>query len=230
MKIILSTHSEDKRKEFIALAGNSFEVETLPDDFPEIPETGKTLEENARIKAKFVFDTLYEPSLADDTGLEVSTLGGAPGVHTARFAGEHATHEHNCEKLLHELEGKSDRSATFITVICFIDENGEEFFFKGSSKGTITKEYRGTNGFGYDPIFEPSDGGGKTFAQMTSEEKNRLSHRSRALHLLLDSPLQIPKKRNGLKQYLFYSRRLKMQLFYILHSAFTILLAPSTNG
>jgi XTP/dITP diphosphohydrolase len=192
MKIILSTHSEDKRKEFIALAANSFEVETLPDDFPEIPETGKTLEENARIKAKFVFDTLHLPSLADDTGLAVDALGGAPGVYSARYAGEHATHQLNCEKLLHELEDKSDRSAIFITVICFIDQHGDEFFFKGTSKGKITKEYRGTNGFGYDPIFEPSDGGGKTYAQMKSEEKNRLSHRSRAFHLLLDSLSESP--------------------------------------
>jgi XTP/dITP diphosphohydrolase len=194
MKIILSTHSADKRKEFIALVGDLFKVETLPDDFPDIPETGKTLEENARIKAQYVFDRLHQPSLADDTGLEVAALGGAPGIYTARYAGEHATHEHNCEKLLHDLEGKSDRSATFITVICFIDENGHEFFFKGTSKGHITKEYRGTNGFGYDPIFEPADGGGKTFAEMTSEEKNRLSHRSRALNLLLDALSASPKK------------------------------------
>ncbi len=186
MKIILSTHSLDKCKEFVALAGTSVEVETLPDNFPEIPETGTTLEENARIKAKFVFETLHQPSLADDTGLQVGALGGAPGVRTARYAGEHATHELNCEKLLHDLQGKTDRSATFVTVICFIDKDGEEFFFKGTSKGTITKEYRGTNGFGYDPIFEPSDGGGKTFAEMTSEEKNGLSHRSRAMKALLD--------------------------------------------
>ncbi len=181
MKIILATHNAHKREELITLAENSFEIELLPDDFPEIPETGITLEENALIKARFVFDTLHQPTLADDTGLEVTALGGAPGVYTARYAGENASYEDNCTKLLHELHDKKDRRASFSTVICFIDQQGKERFFKGSVDGIITESFRGTSGFGYDPVFEPLEGGGKTFAEMTSDEKNKLSHRARAM-------------------------------------------------
>jgi XTP/dITP diphosphohydrolase len=184
-KIILATHNLHKRDELIALTGNFIEIELLPDDFPEIPETGDTLEENAHIKARFVFEELGKAVLADDTGLEVEVLNGAPGVYTARYAGENATYNDNCEKLLYELEGKENRAAKFITVICYIDEDGKEYFFKGSVDGTITKEYRGSNGFGYDPVFEPLEGNGKTFAEMASDEKNRLSHRSRAMDQFL---------------------------------------------
>jgi XTP/dITP diphosphohydrolase len=185
MKIILATHNLHKREELLALANNLVEIGLLPDDFPEIPETGNTLEENARIKARFVFDMLHQPTLADDTGLEVVSLGGAPGVYTARYAGENATYEDNCKKLLHELDAKDDRRAYFRTVICFIDSKGGEHLFTGSVEGIITKRFRGINGFGYDSIFEPLEGDGKTFAEMTSKEKNNLSHRARAMSQFL---------------------------------------------
>ena len=185
MKIILATHNLHKREELLALVGDVFQIELLPDDFPEIPETGSTLEENALIKARSVFESLHLPALADDTGLEVEALGGAPGVFTARYAGENATYEENCQKLLDELKDKNDRSAKFSTVICFVDEKGIEYFFRGDVHGTITRAFRGENGFGYDPVFEPYEGAGKTFAEMTSVQKNSLSHRARAIHEFL---------------------------------------------
>ncbi len=188
MKIILATHNLHKRKELLALVGDAFEIEVLPDNFPEIPETGNTLEENALIKARFVFETLHQPTFADDTGLEVDALDGAPGVYTARYAGENATYEDNCQKLLIALKDKADRSAKFITVICFIDEKGREHFFRGEVKGMISEEALGTNGFGYDPVFMPLDDAKmRTFSQMDTFEKNALSHRSRAMELFLSS-------------------------------------------
>ena len=186
MKIILATHNLHKRDELLVLASGSFEVEILPGDFPEIPETGNTLQENAAIKSRFVFDATGQPSFADDTGLEVTALGGAPGVYTARYAGENATYEDNCKKLLHELREVTDRTAKFSTVISFTDALGKDNYFEGSVEGIITKDFRGTNGFGYDPVFEPVEGGGKTFAEMTSDEKNRISHRARAMKKFLE--------------------------------------------
>jgi XTP/dITP diphosphohydrolase len=185
MKIILATHNPHKREELLTLVGDMFDIQILPDDFPEIPETGATLEENASIKARFVFEKLHQSALADDTGLEVAALGGAPGVYTARYAGENATYEDNCRKLLDELTNESDRRAKFSTVICFIDEKGTEHFFRGEVQGTITKDFRGMNGFGYDPVFEPLEGKGKTFAEMSSSEKNSVSHRARAMRQFL---------------------------------------------
>jgi XTP/dITP diphosphohydrolase len=185
MKIILATHNPHKREELLALAGNSFEVELLPEDFPDIPETGNILEENARIKARFVHERLHLSALADDTGLEVEALDGAPGVYTARYAGENASYQDNCDKLLRELQGSTDRNAMFTTIIYYIDSDNKEHVFTGSVEGRITESIRGSNGFGYDPIFEPIEGHGKTFAEMTSQEKNRLSHRARAMQKFL---------------------------------------------
>jgi XTP/dITP diphosphohydrolase len=185
MKIILATHNDHKKEELLTLAGSNIDIALLPDNFPEIPETGATLEENARMKARFVFDMLDQPVLADDTGLEVEALGGEPGVYTARYAGEKATYEDNCKKLLRELGAEENRKAAFTTALCFIDSAGVEYIFTGSVNGTITKHARGSNGFGYDPVFEPSEGNGKTFAEMTSEEKNELSHRAKAMRRFL---------------------------------------------
>ncbi|MDP4220197.1 MAG: RdgB/HAM1 family non-canonical purine NTP pyrophosphatase [Bacteroidota bacterium] len=193
MKIILATHNIHKREELIALAGKNLDIEILPDDFPEIPETGNTLDANARMKARFVFDRLHQSALADDTGLEVDALAGAPGVYTARFAGENATYDDNCRKLLSVLKGNSNRRAKFVTVICFIDSGGNEHVFEGEVKGNITEEYRGSSGFGYDPIFEPEEGRGRTFAEMSASEKNSLSHRSRAMAHFLSALPEIAK-------------------------------------
>ncbi len=186
MNIILATHNPHKCDELLALAGDALEIKILPDDFPEIPETGSSLRENAAIKSRFVFEAIGLPSLADDTGLEVQALHGAPGVFSARYAGEDATYLDNCKKLLLELDGNTAREAKFSTVICFTDATGKEHFFEGSVEGRITTGFRGKNGFGYDPIFEPLEGGGKTFAEMPSEQKNRLSHRARAMSKFLD--------------------------------------------
>ena len=147
----------------------------------DIPETADTLEGNALMKARFLYEKYGVDCFADDTGLEVTALGGAPGVHTARYAGNHDS-EANMNKLLNELEKKSDRSAQFRTVIALIIE-GKEFLFEGIVKGTIAKEKAGDGGFGYDPIFIP-EGFTQTFSQMGNDSKNHISHRALAVEKL----------------------------------------------
>ena len=154
------------------------------DDFPqigEIEETGTTLLENSLIKARTVHELTGLPALADDTGLEVDALDGAPGVYSARFAGENPTYEDNVNKLLSKLEGVSTekRTARFRTVIAFVDDR-MELFAQGIIEGLITVEPRGHGGFGYDPVFLPATEG-KTFSEMSQERKNQISHRGRAL-------------------------------------------------
>lgn len=185
MTLILATKNKDKAEELAKLLGGSAEIQTLPDDFLEIKETGTTLEENARHKAQSVYREFRIPTVADDTGLEVNALDGDPGVYTARYAGDAATYDDNNRKLLKELKDKSDRSASFITSICYIDAQGHEHVFRGEVKGIIAMEARGRNGFGYDPVFIPVDGDGSTFAEMPSGEKNMLSHRARAIKQLI---------------------------------------------
>jgi XTP/dITP diphosphohydrolase len=184
MTMLLATKNKHKAEELTKLIGKYAEIQTLPEDFPEIEETGTTLEENARIKARTVYDKFQVATVADDTGLEVSALDGKPGVYTARYAGEAASYEDNYRKLLKELKDNSDRSASFITSICYIDEQGNEHFFKGEVKGIIAFEPRGGNGFGYDPVFIPVDGDGSTFAEMSASDKNTISHRARAIQQL----------------------------------------------
>lgn len=164
----------------------SIQIKTLKDiGFDaEIPETGKTLEENAAIKARTIYDLYKMPVFADDTGLEVETLGGRPGVYSARYAGEGAGFQDNYNKLLFELKGLNNRNAAFRTVFCFIDASGSEAFFEGSIEGEITTTPVGSNGFGYDPVFRPL-GQSKTFAEMSADEKNACSHRARAVQNLV---------------------------------------------
>ncbi|MEP7235942.1 MAG: RdgB/HAM1 family non-canonical purine NTP pyrophosphatase [Ignavibacteriota bacterium] len=185
MKIILATHNDHKVRELVAIAGDIISVGKLPDNFPEIPETGTTLSENASIKSQTVFKSLGVAALADDTGLEVAALGGEPGVYSARYAGAGATFKSNCDKLLAAMAGITERDARFVTILCFTDIHGSDHFFEGEVEGIITASPRGSGGFGYDPIFEPLEGKGKTFAEMTSEEKNLISHRSRAMKKFL---------------------------------------------
>lgn len=149
----------------------------------EIEETGETLEENAYLKATHVFERLWRPVIADDTGLEVAALGGLPGVRTARFAGPNATALENNLLLLERLAGHTDRRAQFRTVLCYRD-NLRTIFAEGTCSGTIAEQPRGTYGFGYDPLFIP-DGYDRTFAEMEPDEKNRISHRRRALEHLV---------------------------------------------
>jgi len=157
------------------------------DRAPDVEETGSTLEENARIKARGVGEALGLPAVADDTGLEIDALGGAPGVRAARYAGENATYADNVAKVLDALRDTKAlrRTARFATVVVARTLGGGELVVRGEVEGLITTEPRGVGGFGYDSIFEPIEGDGRTFAEMTSEEKHALSHRGRALRGLV---------------------------------------------
>lgn len=153
-------------------------------DWPEVVETGDTLEENALLKARCVVEATGLPVVADDTGLEVAALSGAPGVHTARFAGPDASYEDNVRKMLEEMKGVIDRAARFRTVVALAFPDGVEITAEGSIEGRIGEEIRGDGGFGYDPIFEVE---GETLSEMGIEQKNQLSHRARAFWALAAS-------------------------------------------
>lgn len=156
-------------------------------DFPdleEVIEDRETLEGNALKKARYVFEETGLPALSDDTGLEVDALGGRPGVYSARYAGEDASYQDNVDKLLGELNGADDRTAQFRTVVAFITESGLHTF-EGVCKGTIIKQERGDQGFGYDPVFVPK-GYGQTFAELNADIKNEISHRGRAIQKFYD--------------------------------------------
>lgn len=157
-----------------------------------IPETGSTIEENAIIKAEFLFENHQVACFADDSGLEVFALNGEPGVFSARYAGDKKDDMANMAKLLANLEGKTNRAAQFKTVICHIDARGEKRVFIGTISGEISHQMAGNNGFGYDPLFVP-DGYEITFAEMTSEEKNTISHRARAMQQLKSFLINTPK-------------------------------------
>ena len=184
MQIVLATHNRGKMEEMAAILGQlPVELLTL-DAFPEIgdiPETGNTLKENAFIKAETVHRLTGLPALADDTGLEVDALNGAPGIYSARYAGADATFDDNCQKMLKELDSipLERRTARFCTVIAFVNR-GEKEWVQGVAEGRIIEEKRGVGGFGYDPIFyyPPLR---KTFAELDSVEKNSISHRGKAL-------------------------------------------------
>lgn len=154
---------------------------------PDVEETATTLEENARIKARGVGAALRLLAVADDTGLEVDALDGAPGVYAARYAGEHATYTDNVAKLMTALRGVPEpmRTARFATVVVARTPGGDELVVRGEVEGHIVTEPRGHGGFGYDSVFEPTEGDGRTFAEMTPDEKHALSHRGRALRLLV---------------------------------------------
>jgi XTP/dITP diphosphohydrolase len=161
-----------------------------PVESPDVEETGTTLEENARIKASGLVEALGLPAIADDTGLEVAALGGAPGVYSARYAGEDASYADNVDKLLGALDGLGDdvsRGARFATVAIARWPDGREIAVRGEVDGTIAATARGRAGFGYDPVFVPREGDGRTFAEMTAAEKHALSHRGRAFRALADA-------------------------------------------
>jgi XTP/dITP diphosphohydrolase len=154
---------------------------------PDVEETGTTLEENARIKARGVGDALGLLTVADDTGLEIDVLDGAPGVYAARYAGEHATYADNVAKVLDVLDGVPalKRTARFATVVVARAPDGDELVVRGEVEGLIAMEPRGGGGFGYDSVFEPLEGDGRTFAEMSPDEKHAISHRGRALRALV---------------------------------------------
>jgi len=185
MKIIFATGNRNKLKEASQILGSSFELIT-PADIgitEDIPETSDTIKGNAIQKAEYLFSKTGNPCFADDTGLEVDALNGAPGVYSARYAGEGKKSSDNMHKLLTELHGTTERTAQFRTTIALILKNGELHTFDGIIKGSITTTEKGTGGFGYDPIFMP-DGYDKTFAELSDEEKNKISHRGLAMKKL----------------------------------------------
>ena len=186
MKLVFATHNPNKSKEVQVLMPPGMEIVTLDEIgyTKEIPETGLTLEENALIKARTIYEATGINCFADDTGLEVNTLDGEPGVYSARYAGEPANSIKNMDKLLENLKSSADRSARFRTVFALIID-GKEHLFEGIVKGTIISEKHGEGGFGYDPIFLP-DGFEQTFAQMQLSEKNKISHRGRALRKMVE--------------------------------------------
>lgn len=184
-KLVFATNNAHKLEEIRAILGDKVEVLSLKDIQcdADIPETADTLEGNAVLKAEYIYRHYGLDCFADDTGLEVEVLNGAPGVYSARYAGgEGHDSEANMRKLLAEMEGKTNRKAQFRTAICLI-EGGAEHLFEGVVKGEIIEEKRGASGFGYDPVFMP-EGYTETFAEMGSEEKNRISHRARAVQAL----------------------------------------------
>ena len=178
---IIASNNAHKVSEIQLLIGSAFELKTLADiGFTEdIPETGDTLVENALIKARHIYEIYQQNCFADDSGLEIEALDGAPGVYSARYAGEPVNHQKNNEKVLHALLGKSNRKAAFRTVIALIFE-GQEFIFEGKIEGKITESLKGNNGFGYDPIFQPN-GYDQCFAEMSLSEKTQISHRGIAV-------------------------------------------------
>ena len=185
MELIFATHNNNKVKEVTKMLPSYLSMKSLTDInfFDEIEETGTTFEKNAQLKAKTIFDKTGKNIFADDSGLVIEALDGAPGVYSARYAGT-GKDEDNIAKALKELEGKTNRKAYFISIFCLILD-GKEYFFEGRMNGTITTEIMGDNGFGYDPIFIP-DGFSKSFAQMSPEEKNAISHRGKAVEKLND--------------------------------------------
>ena len=183
MKFVLASHNKGKLKEMAAILGElGIEVASLPEGAPEPEENGATFEENARIKAKAAADFTGLPAIADDSGLCVDALNGAPGVYSARYSGEGATDEKNNAKLLSELEDVPDdkRTARFRTVVTCAFPDGTHFQVDGCCEGRILRAPEGSDGFGYDPLFwyAPFE---KTFASLTPEEKNAVSHRGKAM-------------------------------------------------
>ena len=188
MQIVIATRNDDKYKEIRSiLQDEELEILSLKDfpDAPEVEETGTTLDENALLKAKSAAEATGLPAIADDTGLMVDELGGAPGVKSARFAGENATYGENCSLLLSKMDGVQDgkRTARFVCIAALVDANAS-IMAKGEVSGVILTESRGTYGFGYDPIFRP-DQSEISFGEMTIEEKRLFSHRGKAFNEML---------------------------------------------
>lgn len=201
MKVVLASRNSNKIREikeiYHALTGEDLDILSL-DDIGyngEIEENGATFEENAKIKAS-VPASLGYIGLADDSGLAVNALDGAPGIYSARYSGEDCNYERNNEKLLNELDGVSDRSAKFVCVFCSVAPNGETLTVRGECHGVIANELHGNGGFGYDPLFIYPELG-KSFGELSSEEKNKVSHRAVALKALIPKLSDFLK---GLKQ------------------------------
>ena len=183
-KFVFATNNAHKLEEVTAILGNKIELLSMKDIncHADIPETADTLEGNALLKARYIFENYQLDCFADDTGLEVEALNGAPGVYSARYAGDAHNSEANMKKLLQDMEGIENRKAQFRTVFALII-NGKEHLFEGIVTGEITKHRHGTSGFGYDPVFIP-EGYTQTYAEMGNELKNKISHRALATNKL----------------------------------------------
>ena len=186
MKLVFASNNKNKIKEIQSILNGSIQILSLEEIgcHEEIPETADTIEGNAVLKANYVTEKYGYDCFADDTGLEVTALNGAPGVYSARYAGEHKDSNDNMNKLLEALKNESDRSAQFKTVIA-LNQNGSQHLFTGIAKGNIILNKTGNHGFGYDPVFQPENYT-ETFAELASEIKNKISHRAKATQQLID--------------------------------------------
>jgi XTP/dITP diphosphohydrolase len=185
-RLVVASKNPDKILEIEAVLEETGLAEEIVRglEWPDVEETGETLEENALLKARAVMESVGLPAVADDTGLEVAALDGRPGVRTARYAGEDATYADNVDLLLRELEGEEDRRARFRTAVALVMPDNSEVVADGAVEGVIAMSARGNGGFGYDPVFEID---GRTLSEMGTAEKNELSHRARALRSLADT-------------------------------------------
>ena len=190
LRLVLASANPDKVKEISAVLSAALPVVLVPRPAgsPDVVEDGETLLDNARLKAQALVRATGTAAVADDTGLEVDALGGAPGVYSARYAGDDATYADNVTKLLRALAARADgggaRRARFRTVALAAFPDGTELWAEGTVEGSIATAGRGSNGFGYDPVFVPDDAGGRTFAEMQADEKDAVSHRGRAFRAL----------------------------------------------
>lgn len=187
MQLVCASANPDKVAEIAAILDGLVDLLPRPDHVPDVVEDEPTLVGNARLKAAAICAATGLPAVADDTGLFVDALDGAPGVFTARYAGDGATYAANRTKLLGALSGRPDRVARFVTVAMVVWPDGSELAVEGVCAGRIAEAERGERGFGYDSVFVPDEGGGRTFAEMSEEDKHRISHRGRALVALTDA-------------------------------------------
>ncbi len=185
-RLVCASANPDKVAEIVAILGDIVGLVPRPAEIPDVVEDADTLIGNARLKAVAICEATGLPAVADDTGLEVAALGGAPGVHSARWSGDGCSYADNRNKLLRELDGYTDRRAQFRTCALVRWPDGRELAVDGVCSGTIPDAERGAAGFGYDSLFVPDDGDGRTFAEMTDAEKHAVSHRGRAFRALLD--------------------------------------------
>ncbi len=186
MRLVLATRNPHKVRELAVLL-EPHEVVPLPDEVELPPETGETFADNALGKARAAARATGEPAIADDSGIAAAALGGAPGVRSARFAGEHASDEDNLAKLLRDVPGDGDRRVAYVCALAYVEPSGAEELFEGRCEGTLAVEPRGSGGFGYDPAFVPDDtGDGRTMAELPPDEKDAISHRGRAARAFLD--------------------------------------------
>jgi XTP/dITP diphosphohydrolase len=197
MELVLATANPDKAVEIAAIIGDGIHLLPRPPEIPDVVEDGETLEDNARLKAVAIATATGRPAIADDTGFEVEALDGRPGVRAARYAGEDATYEDNVAKLLAELDargatGPAQRRARFRTVAIACWPDGREVLVDGTVEGTVAAATSGDGRFGYDPVFVPDEGDGRTFAAMSGDEKNAISHRGRAFRALASRLSELP--------------------------------------